>query len=272
MLKRIIVGAGIAGIGWASYVAIRRWQATWGVDPDEAARTLPGDDLVGAAKTSDTRGITIDAPAELVWPWLMQMGYGRGGWYSIDQLDMRGPSADHIVEEWQSLAVGDVMPTHPGGGFAVKVLDPGRALVLYADTAMMQQPEATAVTKTGATEPEAVPAGLAASGAFLSSATPSQFAASWAFVVEPIDARRSRLIERVRYWGEEGSPVTKAALSLLGFGVFVMMQRQMVGIRSRAERLAVERSLKPADVTGTLPGNGHSPDLKDTLVATSGLA
>lgn len=272
MLKRIIIGASVAGIGWASYVAIRRWRATWGADPDEAARTLPGDDLVGAAKSSDTRGITIEAPAELVWPWLVQMGYGRGGWYSIDQLDMRGPSADRIVEEWQSLAVGDVMPTHPGGGFAVKVLDPGRALVLYADTATMQPAATTAATATGATEPDAVPAGLAASGAFMSSATPGRFAASWAFVVEPIDARRTRLIERVRYWGEEGSPGTRAALSLLGFGVFVMMQRQMVGIRSRAERLAVERSLKPAEVTATVPGNGHAPEFQDTLVATSGQA
>jgi hypothetical protein len=263
MLKRIIVGASVAGIGWASYVGIRRWRATWGVDPDEATRTLPGDDLVAAAWSSDTRGITIEAPVDVVWPWLLQMGYGRGGWYSIDQLDMRGPSADHIVEEWQSLAVGDVVPTHPGGGFAVKIVDPGRALVLYADPTTMQP--------SGAAESEAVPAGLAASGAFMS-ATPTQFAASWAFVVEPLDARRSRLIERVRYWGEEGSPVTKVALSVLGFGVFVMIQRQMVGIRSRAERLAVERSLNPAVVTDTVPGNGHAPELKEAVVATSGQA
>jgi len=262
MLKRIIVGAGIVGIAWASYSGIRRWWSTWGVDPDEAARTLPGDDLVESALSSDTRGITIEAPAELVWPWLVQMGYGRGGWYSIDQLDMRGPSADHIVEAWQGLAVGDVMPTHPGGGFTVKVLEPGHALVLYADTATMQ-PLDTAPS-------EAIPAGLAASGAFLS-ATPAQFAASWTFIVEPLDARRSRLIERVRYWGEEGTPVTKAALSLMGFGVFVMMQRQMIGIRSRAEQLAVERSLKPAEVAVTAAGNGHAPELGETL-ATAGPA
>jgi hypothetical protein len=260
MLKRIIVGAGIAGLGWGTYVAVRRWRATWGVDLGEAARPLPGDDLVPAAMSSDTRGITIEAPAELVWPWLIQMGYGRGGWYSIDQLDMRGSSADHIVEEWQTLAVDDVIPTHPGGGFAVRVLEPGRALVLYADTATMQPTEAA--------EREAVPAGLAASGAFMS-ATPRQFAASWAFVVEPLDARRTRLIERVRYWGEEGSPVTKVALSALGFGVFVMLQRQMVGIRTRAERLAAERSLQAADVspsagaTARSTGNGHAPELKE---------
>jgi hypothetical protein len=261
MLKRIIVGAGIAGLGWASYVAIRQWRATWGVDPDEAARTLPGDELVPAAKSSDTRGITIEAPAELVWPWLVQMGYGRGGWYSIDQLDMRGPSADRIVEEWQTLAVGDLVPAHPGGGFEAKVVDPGRALVLYADTATMQRSETT--------RSEADPVGLAASGPFMA-ATPSQFAASWAFVIEPLDGRRTRLIERIRYWGEEGSPGTRVALAALGFGVFVMLQRQMLGIRSRAERLAVERSLHRAVVPGSVPGNGHAPDLRETLAPTAG--
>ena len=260
MLKRIIVGAGIAGLGWASYFAIRRWRATWGVDPDESTRPLPGDDLVPTAMSSDTRGITIEAPAELVWPWLVQMGYGRGGWYSIDQLDMRGPSADRVVDAWQSLAVGDVVPTHPGGGFAVKAIEPGRALVLYADTATMQRADIS--------EHEAVPEGLAASGAFLS-ATPGQFAASWAFVLDPLDARRTRLIERVRYWGEEGNAGTRAALSALGFGVFVMMQRQMVGIRTRAERLAVERSLYPAAVppptgaTSRPAENGRAPDLTE---------
>ena len=256
MLKRIVVGATVAGIGWATYAGIRRWRATWGVVPGDADRQLPGDEVVPDAMTSETRGITIDAPPAAVWPWLVQMGYGRGGWYSIDQLDMRGPSADRIVEEWQALAIGDTVPTHPGGGFTARVIEPGRALVLYADTATMQPLDGA--------EAEAVPAGLAASGAFLS-ATPTEFAASWAFVLEPFGAHRTRLIERVRYWGAEGGPVSTAALSLLGFGVFVMMQRQMVGIRSRAERLAIEhgsptaatRPAEPADAAG----NGHAPEL-----------
>jgi hypothetical protein len=261
MLKRIIVGAGIAAAGWAAYAGIRQWRATWGVDPDEAARSLPGDDLVEAAQASDTRGITIEAPADLVWPWLVQMGFGRGGWYSIDQLDMRGKSADHIVDEWQGLAVGDVLPTHPGGGFAVRLLEPGHALALYADTATMQPPEGAA--------PEKVPAGLAASGAFLS-ATPTEFAASWTFVVEPIDARRTRLIERVRYWSAEGSAVSNVALSMLGFGVFVMMQRQMVGIRTRAERLALEQDLAHTTVPTGSNGSGQRDGLPGKVIATAG--
>jgi hypothetical protein len=255
-MKRIVVGAGIAAAGWATYAAIQRWRATWGVDLDERWRALPGDDLIETPLASDTRGITIEAPPELVWPWLVQMGYGRGGWYSIDRLDMRGCSADRIVDEWQTLAVGDVLPTHPGGGFAVKVLEPGRALVLHADPASMQTPDDR--------EPPDVPAGLAASGAFLST-TPSEFEATWAFVVEPIGPGRTRLIERVRYWGAAGSPGAKVVMPIFGFGVFVMMQRQMVGIQRRAERLASE----PRPATPVAPDNGHAPALAEAVIATT---
>jgi hypothetical protein len=260
MLKRIVVGATIAGASWAAYATVRRWWKTWGVDPDESALELPGDDLVPDALSSDTRGITIEAAPERVWPWLVQMGYGRGGWYSIDQLDMRGRSAERIVEAWQGLAVGDVLPTHPDGGFQVKTLEPNRALVLYADSSTMQ-PLAEA-------DREAVPAGLAASGAFLS-ATPGDFRASWSFVLEPLGTHRTRLIERVRYWGAEGTPATKAALSLLGFGVFVMIQRQMTGIRTRAERLAIEESLPPLPVAESPSGNGHAPAVPETVIAAA---
>jgi len=260
MKKRIVLGTGMAAIGWAGYTGIRRWRSSWGMDPDEAGMRLPGDTLVESPSSSDTRGITIEAPADLVWPWLVQMGYGRGGWYSIDQLDMRGPSANRIMDDWQGLAVGDVMPTHPGGGFAVKVLEPGRALVLYADTATMQPIDDA--------DAKAVPTGLAASGAFLS-ATPSEFAATWTFVLEPLDAGRTRLIERVRYWGAEGNAVTRAALSVLGFGVFVMMQRQMVGIRDRAERLARQHETAQPAARTTQTGNGKAAELPETVIVTA---
>ena len=247
MRTRIIVGTAIAGASWLAFVATRRWWKKWGVVPDEATRPLPGDELIPEAQASDTRGITIEASADTVWPWLVQMGYGRGGWYSIDQLDMRGRSADAIVEAWQDLAVGQIMPTHPGGGFEVKQLEPDRALVLYGDPSTMGPPR-----DAGS---EAMPAGLAASGTFLEQ-TPSEFRASWAFVLEPVGPNRTRLIERMRYWGGEGRPVAKAALPLLGFGAFVMMQRQMVGIRSRAERLAAEESLPP--ILAPSDANGHA--------------
>ena len=74
-------------------------------------------------------------PAD-VWPWLVQMGFGRAGWYSYDQMNQKAPSADEIAPEWQTLAVGDTMPAHSAGGFVVKILEPERALVLYVDNEM----------------------------------------------------------------------------------------------------------------------------------------
>ncbi len=258
MFKRIVVGAALAGAGIAAYTTVRRWWETWGVDPAEAERPLPGDDLVTNALASDTRGITIEAPPDAVWPWLVQMGYGRGGWYSIDQLDMRGRSADRIVPEWQELRVGDIVPTHPDGGFEARVVEPNTALVLYVDTGLM-----TAQASAGDGAP--VPAGLQASGAFLS-ATPSEFAASWAFVLEPVGTERTRLIERVRYWGET-STATKPALAMLGFGVFVMMQRQMVGIRTRAERFVPTAGAAATPVAEAPTANGHAPELGSEVLA-----
>ena len=111
-----------------------RWWRTWGVDPVEARKSLPGDDLVATPTAIDTRGIIIDAPPDAIWPWLVQMGYGRGGWYSYDQIDMLGKSADRILPTFQAIAVGDVLPTSPTSGFAVRIVEQARALVLYSDT------------------------------------------------------------------------------------------------------------------------------------------
>lgn len=249
MRMRLVLAAGSA-IGIAAVGSFIRWRRSWGVAPAEAALALPGDELVADPTGVDTRGITIDAPPELVWPWLVQMGFGRGGWYSIDQLDMRGSSAHRIVDEWQRLQVGDIVATYPGGGFEVKVLEPGRALVLYTDTALVQrQAEAERLATL-----EPTPPGLAVSGVMLG-ATPQQFAASWTFDVEPAGEGRTRLVERVRVRFEDASPGPAILVRFLGVGVFVMMQRQMVGIRDRAEKLARDR----ASVTGSQHATAQSP-------------
>ena len=138
----------------------------------------------------DTRGIDIDASPEVVWPWLVQMGYGRGGWYSYDAVDMRGRSATSILAEHQSLAVGDVVPTHPDGGFLVKVAEPGHSLVLYTDSETVAA-QAAAVRRGVADG--STPARLAAAGALSAVALPTAFQASWAFAVLPRDGG-SRLI------------------------------------------------------------------------------
>lgn len=240
MLKRIVVGTTIAATSWYAFYRVTRWRATWGVDPAEAGRVLPGDDLVPDAAAIDTRAITIDAPPEAVWPWLVQMGFGRGGWYSYDRLDMQGRSADAILPEHQSLAVGDIIPTDPGGGFVVRVLEPGRALVLAIDEEILARrgPEAASLTQAP---------GLAASGRFLETAVPPQFRASWAFVLEPVEGGRTRLIERFRAWFGPGTPINPVMAPMLGFGVFVMMRRQLLGIRERAERHPVPPAAALAD-------------------------
>jgi hypothetical protein len=233
-MRLFMIGTVIGTITAIAVTKARRWWHSWGVDPVEAARPLPGDDIVADAIGGETRGITIDAPPEAVWPWLLQMGYGRAGWYSYDQLDQRGRSADEIVDAWQALKVGDVVPTHPGGGFEVARIEPGHALVLRSDTALVTaQAEAAKAAAQGL---ETATTGVKLSGAMLSG-TPQQFAASWAFILEPIDGGRTRLIERFRVWFGTEQPGSKLALPFLGFGVFVMMQKQMVGLRERAERL-----------------------------------
>jgi hypothetical protein len=233
MRKLVLVLAALGATGVVVARLLDQWRRTWGISPVEAVKSLPGDELVPNAATSETRGITIEAPASVVWPWLVQMGYGRGGWYSYDQIDMGTPSATTILPELQQLAVGDLLPTHPGGGFEVKVLDPERALVVYTDTAMVQRQ----LEEARASGAEAPTLNVQATGAAMTAAQPGEFAASWAFVLEPLDGDRSRLVERVRAWfGVGEQPWMRYTLPLMGFGVFVMVRRQLLGIRSRVER------------------------------------
>jgi hypothetical protein len=238
-----------------------RWWRTWGVDPVEARKVLPGDDLVATPTAIDTRGIIIDAPPDAVWPWLVQMGYGRGGWYSYDQIDMLGKSADRILPGFQVIAVGDVLPTSPNSGFAVRIAEQARALVLYSDTESVaaEAAKAAEAKPAGGTD---VPAGLAATGAILRT-TPPDFAASWAFVLEPLDGGRTRLIERFRVRFGVAGPGFRVIAPVMGFGVFVMMQRQMRGILARAERTAVAPAamvVAPVASVASFKANGHSAD------------
>src|SRR6185369_15181576 len=273
MRKRIaIVGAIIgttAGVGIGR--SVRTWR-TWGIDPLEANKPLAGDELVPVPSAVETRSITIDAPPAAVWPWLVQMGYGRGGWYSYDQLDMRGTSATKILPDYQAIAVGDIVPTSPTTGFVVREVEPERALVLFSDTALVQS-QALAAAEDFTVGERQVPAGLAASGAFFGR-TPQEFAASWAFSLEPLDDGRTRLIERFRVRFDGAAPAFRLIGPLMGFGVFVMVRRQLLGIRERAELTAIappfERAeVRPTEVKPTVPANGRSvePAPKREIIA-----
>ena len=108
---------------------IQPWQHRWGATDEEVRRAMPGDDLVPDA-ASTTRAITIAAPAEQVWPWLVQLGYGRAGWYSYDWIDNDGqPSADRILPELQQLQVGDQILMLREIGPRVREVEPNRFFV-----------------------------------------------------------------------------------------------------------------------------------------------
>lgn len=106
---------------------------TWGATHDEASGAYPGDEIIPDPAHCSTMATTLPAPPERVWPWLVQMGYDRAGWYSWDKLDHGGkPSACRIVPEWQNLHEGDRVNSmaHGRDWMTVAVLDPGRTLVL----------------------------------------------------------------------------------------------------------------------------------------------
>jgi hypothetical protein len=105
---------------------------------DELRRPLPGDALVSDAAATVMHAATICAPLECVWPWLVQMGAGRAGWYSYDWVDNGGkPSASEIIPELQHIAPGDIMPSLPGAqdSFMVAAIEPQHDLVLTVPAA-----------------------------------------------------------------------------------------------------------------------------------------
>jgi hypothetical protein len=117
--RGIIVGVALAAGVWAaSYpVLLRRRCLTWGATPDEVDRDLPGDELLATSGIVSTRAVTIDAPPDAVWPWLVQMGSGRGGAYTYDWIEnlfgLGMHSANEILPQFQDVKVGDEMQLGP---------------------------------------------------------------------------------------------------------------------------------------------------------------
>jgi hypothetical protein len=127
---------GVAGIAAVVYgVWVRPRLMRWGASDEEVAEPYPGAELVLDGKRGATMAITIEAPPEQVWPWLVQMGGDRGGWYSWDHLDNGGrPSAKEVHPEWQDLALGDYVKywtrSGPVDAWEVAALEPNRFLGL----------------------------------------------------------------------------------------------------------------------------------------------
>jgi hypothetical protein len=263
MRKRTVLFTGAATIAAAaaSYAfAVRPWWRSWGVDPAVADADLPGDDLVTDASVTETRAVEIGAPPATVWPWLAQMGYNRGGWYSYDLVDMKGTSLDRIDPALQEIAVGDLVPNSPDTAFEVKVVEPGSALVLYADEQLVESQVAAARAKKEAGEAlEATPANLKAAERMMPPMP--GFAASWAFVLEPLDeGHRTRLVERfrVRMPAPEG-PAALVMGEAFGFGVFAMVRKQMLGIRDRAEAAIIASGISAEFTGGSTDGTEPNP-------------
>ncbi len=227
-----LIGGAIAGVGLvAGYVlAIRPRILTWGATKEEVERSLPGDDLVRNAKMEATHAITINRPADQVWPWLIQIGHQRAGWYSYDwlhrlmgiagSLEHERRSAEHVLPQLQDLQVGDVVEIAPDMGYDVVQIDPGRALVLHI------------AVETETFEPFD-PAG---------EPPDTYFTSSWTWFLEERGENATRLIVRIRVGY---SPSLANALMTHGImepGSFVMERRTLLGIKRRVE--GVEREAR----------------------------
>jgi hypothetical protein len=208
----IIGGAGLAGLTVAAAAASYPWLfrrpcLTWGATPEEVAGELPGDELLAKPDIVTTRAITIDAPPSAIWPWLLQMGSGRGGVYTYDWIEnlfgLGMHSADVILPQFQGLKQGDELPLGPGRPLMrVEVFEPELALGVRFDD-----------------------------GNWV-----------WIFALLP-DGDRTRLVSRNRIaMPGAGAPTRLFYTLVMEPGSLVMERRMLLGIKERAERLAGQRA------------------------------
>lgn len=177
---------------------MRRWHQRWGATDAEVGAPMPGDDLVPGCQYRCTRAISIDSPPSAVWPWLVQVGFGRGGFYSNDLLDnVAHPSADGILEEFQHLRIGDWVPmfskVNDTTAFKVAAIQPCSELVWL-------KPDST-----------------------------------WAWRLTEIDGG-TRLVTRLRILYRWDRPLgALASLVLNEVGDFPMMRKMLLTLKDRAE-------------------------------------
>ncbi|HZT99656.1 MAG TPA: hypothetical protein VFA10_08365, partial [Ktedonobacteraceae bacterium] len=170
MFKKIALGvAALKAIALASYLFfIRPWHLRWGANDEELRQSMPGDDEIQQPLYATTRAVTINAQPAEIWPWLVQMGYQRGGLYSYDWLDrlfgiLDRPSADRIIPEFQHLQVGDVIPLAAGPSWPVKAIDANQSLLIRLS------------------DPHYPESGV-----------------TWVWALYPLDEKHTRLVSRVR--------------------------------------------------------------------------
>ena len=208
-LQRALIGIAAFGLVLTiAYAALfRPWQRRWDGTPAELALPLPGDSIVTDPVHATTRAISIGAPPELVWPWLVQMGNRRGGLYSYDLLDrwfgvLEGPSADSILPQFQGLRAGDTIPIGSGPGWPVGLLDPPRTLLIHVREGDVQ--------------------------------------VTWLFELLPRGSDSTRLVTRVRA-SARSTLARRFQLLVLDPVEFLMVRRMLLNLRTRAEGLAERR-------------------------------
>jgi hypothetical protein len=208
MFATLLVILALAVLYW---FPIRRWMSRWGNTRSDVTRVMAGDGLVVNPTYSGTMAVIVNAPPEHIWPWLVQIGYKRGGLYSYDWLDrlfgyLDRPSATRILPEFQHLAVGDEIPVGRGPSWPVAVIEPCRALVL--DMRNM-----------------------------------GGFDWVWQFGLYAVDEKHTRLVSRscVRAQTVWARLLTHA-IEPAGF---LMTRRMLLGLKQRAEALYAARTSDP---------------------------
>jgi hypothetical protein len=180
-------------IVWFLY---RPWALTWGSTDAEIARAMPGDEVLENPTFNATRAVTIEASPEEIWPWIVQIGYRRAGFYSYDSLDNDGiPSAERILPEFQSLEVGDTIPLSKAAHVRVTELEPPHSMVLVFEV----------------------------DGTWSN--------ATWVWGLYPGNTSLTRLVTRLR-----ANPRNIGSRVFLDLGEIIMMRKCMLGIKRRAER------------------------------------
>ncbi len=215
-IRALQVIAAVGAVGpWLYVLKVRPWVLHWGATDAEVSASLPGDEVIPEPAWQSTRAIDIAAPVESVWPWLAQMGQDRGGLYSYDWLEniagLDFHNADRIVPEWQEVKVGDFVRFAPNQDTLIVIqVEPDQCLVWR-----LLQP--------GTDQPAGVSSGTV------------RVDATWAFVLRPVDAGHSRLIQRFRF-GIQPRLLGVLYVALMEIPHFVMERRMLLGIRQRAEQ------------------------------------
>lgn len=220
-IQQIIQGIEGVAIMIACYLTffLKPLRDSWGLNKIELKQKFPGDEIVDKPKAQFTHGIEINAPAKMVWPWIAQLGQGRGGFYSYEALEnltgLNIYNSDKILPEFQNPKVGDKIPFSQSDAYPLVICEPGSAmaisLVLDMDKKKLIDPVTTSTTN------------------FIQ--------ISWLWYVRPIDELRSKFYSRNRVNYYPPAFRKKIFAIFLEPIVFAMDRKMCLGIKKRAKKL-----------------------------------